>query len=350
MRYLILIVLVAGLAGGALALPPELSPGGVSVPAKDDSHVGTAPARDGREGGEDIATAIPILAMPFQDTGATCDNLDDYDEVCPYEDSTSPDVVYSFVAGAEGMAWVDLCGSEYDTKVYLYDADLNLVGCNDDYYFDDVCGQYTSFLSSFVDADQTYYIVVDGYGGDCGTYNLNVDVIPSPQVLCPPGALEEGEPPLEDEYEDQHNPGCGGLPPVWQAIWAQEDNCATMCAVSGWYDYQDMDFRDTDWFEVLAVGDQIDWTLISEWEVDMLVIAPDCAELELLYTAFVPFLEPVTLSFPTTPGEVFWLWVGPTSFDGPLDEFDYLMDICGIQSETVPAERQTWGGLKNLYR
>jgi len=60
-------------------------------------------------------------------------------------------------------------------------------------------------------------------------------------------------------------------------------------------------------------------------------------------------LQP-TLSFPTTPGEVFWLWVGPTSFDGPLDEFDYLMDICGIQSETVPAERQTWGGLKNLYR
>ncbi len=350
MRFLLLIVLVAGLAGSALALPPELSPRDVSALAKGNSHVGTAHARDEREGGEDIATAIPILGWPYWDTGATCDNLDDYDEVCPYENSTSPDVVYSFVAPVEGMAWVDLCGSEYDTKVYLYDADLNLVGCNDDYYFDVICGVYTSFLAAPVDADQTYYIVVDGYGGDCGTYYLFVEIISGPQVFCPPGALLEGEPPLADDYEDQHNPGCDGLPPVWQTIWAQENACATMCAVSGWYDYYGTDMRDTDWFEVIATGEQLDWTVMAEWYMTMMVILPPCDTMVPLVTQQVEPFNPATISVPVTPGNVYWLWMAPQDFSGPMDEFDYLMDVCGIADGPVAVEAGTWSSLKSLYR
>ena len=41
------------------------------------------------EGGETIADAVEV-PFPFTDTGATCDNIDDYDEVCPYADSNSP--------------------------------------------------------------------------------------------------------------------------------------------------------------------------------------------------------------------------------------------------------------------
>jgi hypothetical protein len=51
-------------------------------------------AVDGREGGENLDSAVPEPGLPFTDTGATCDNFNDYDEVCPFTGSTSPDVVY----------------------------------------------------------------------------------------------------------------------------------------------------------------------------------------------------------------------------------------------------------------
>jgi len=38
---------------------------------------------------------LVIVGLPFSDTGNTSDNLDGYDAVCPYSNSTSPDVVYT---------------------------------------------------------------------------------------------------------------------------------------------------------------------------------------------------------------------------------------------------------------
>ena len=88
---------------------------------------------------EAAADAI-VVELPFFDTGATCDNVDDYDEVCPYTGSTSPDVVYLYVNPDQfelcAHADIDLFGSSYDTKVYVYDGSLNVLACNDDYYFD----------------------------------------------------------------------------------------------------------------------------------------------------------------------------------------------------------------------
>ena len=48
-----------------------------------------------RQGGEDIASAFYVSSLPFNDTGTTTGYNDDYDEVCPYSGSTSPDVVRS---------------------------------------------------------------------------------------------------------------------------------------------------------------------------------------------------------------------------------------------------------------
>jgi hypothetical protein len=46
---------------------------------KTDAHVLTRPAAD-RQGGETVLDATVIPSLPYADTGATCDNLDDYDE------------------------------------------------------------------------------------------------------------------------------------------------------------------------------------------------------------------------------------------------------------------------------
>ncbi|SVA49021.1 uncharacterized protein METZ01_LOCUS101875, partial [marine metagenome] len=136
-----------------------------------------------------------VDGLPYSDTGTTTGYTDDYDEACPYTGSTSPDVVYSYTPDADGIMSVDLCsdGNFYDTKTYVYENDMgNLAGtvslgpnsaCNDD-----ACANantnYASFIGDvIVTAGNTYYIVIDGYGGDLGDYDLLLDEVAPPSPL-----------------------------------------------------------------------------------------------------------------------------------------------------------------------
>jgi hypothetical protein len=138
------------------------------------------PAYDGREGGETIATAFPIPALPYYDAGATCDNLNDYDEACPYTGSTSPDVVYVYTPAENQDITIGLCNSFYDTKVYVYDDAGALLACNDDFPGCGPNGWRSKIECLGVPGGLNLYIVVDGYGGDCGDYELNVYLCGSP--------------------------------------------------------------------------------------------------------------------------------------------------------------------------
>ena len=121
-----------------------------------------------------------IPALPYNDTGDTSAALDDYDESAVggcSSASTSPDLVYSYTPTVDEIVNIDLCnGSSYDTKIYIYDEDLNLVACNDDYYdAASGCGEFVSFIEDmFVYEGVTYIIVVDGYGGEAGAYDLKM--------------------------------------------------------------------------------------------------------------------------------------------------------------------------------
>ena len=75
-------------------------------------------------------------------------------------------MVYTFVPGENMAVDIDLRGSEYDTKLYLYREDRTLVDCNDDFHLDG-----SSRLESVVlVAKARYYVVVDGFGGGSGQY------------------------------------------------------------------------------------------------------------------------------------------------------------------------------------
>lgn len=340
---------------GPTAAEDEFATGATSQKIKGTGHVRENPGTpDGRDDGENLATAIPIPALPFNDTGNTCDNLDDYDEICPYGGSTAPDVVYSFTPTWDVFVEIDLCLSQYDTKVYCYCEDEgSLVGCNDDY----CSNQWTPYASnlSFVPltAGLTYYIVIDGYGNDCGNYELNIWEWSAPILDCPPDAVDEGEPPLHDGYVDNHNGGCNSMPPVFQEMnWANADGCTWLCGISGWY-FNEGNFRDTDWFTVIADGYEMDWTIDAEYEVQCYVIIPnyDCDGIyEMPYSFTAGPFWPQTLTFDTMPGEEYWLWVGPTVYTGPVYEFEYVMTVCGIAVDVIPNRRSTLGALKNLYR
>ena len=92
----------------ALILALVVLPSLVLAATKPVTHT-TPPPPDPdllRQGGDTIETAIPIDPWGGPYLGTTTGYTDDYDEACPYEGSTSPDVVYV----------IDIASSFHDIK------------------------------------------------------------------------------------------------------------------------------------------------------------------------------------------------------------------------------------------
>ena len=344
MRHLVVFVMMLCMVG--VAFGADI---GNVLPEKGDSHINQAEGSNPRQGGDTVFDATAIGGLPFSDAGTTAGYADDYTEACPYTGSTSPDVVYSLV-GTGGAVDVDLCGSSYDTKVFMYDEGLNLVACNDDFYFDDVCGVYVSKLEGVVLGDGTYYIVIDGYGGDFGDYLLNVEGFSPCVVECPDGAVLEGEPPLMDGYVDMYNGGCN-TDAVNPLDFTQVLSPGDFCGIAGWYDGTT---RDTDWFVItLSEYGYVTWTCDAEQPTYMfeLLNMPDCPNVAVgqLFTAG-PCL-PAVMTVYGAPGSDVFLWAGPTTYSAPGgfigNEYDY---VCNFDTGVVATEDATWSQLKSMYR
>jgi hypothetical protein len=339
----------AFLALAALVASPALAD-------KTDDHLRARPASDGREGGESIADAIEVI-LPFFDHGATCDNLDDHDEICPYAGSTSPDVVYTFTVASGMLTDVDLCGSGYDTKVYLYDGDLNLVACNDDFYFGDPCGMYVSKLENvYLEGGETYFLVIDGYGGDCGEYVVSAgcEIPPCIGARCDDEMTPEGEPPFGEGYVDTHNGGCDVDPPAFQElVLPPGEQSLEFCGTTGWYESGGPQ-RDSDWYVAVAAGELIrieaEGPLFAIVELDVLDLQ-DCENISLLPYEMGYCLDAV-VDIPTTPGEVVFFRVRPQAMTRPMCADmveEYTLSITGIDGP-VAVESTTWSALRELYR
>lgn len=323
------------------------------------------------------ATATVIGGLPYADAESTCPCADDYDDVCPYEGSTSGDAVYKYTAGKNECIAISLCdGSAYDTKVYVYANDCSgaAIACNDD-----SCATpnypdpYVSELGNIqLVAGQTYYIVVDGYDGDCGEYTLVVEEAPCCDIICDPNATMENEPNCAAP-NDTVNGGCNSPVPVsdcctdnaaagcddsdcqavvcaidafccgatWDQVCADlaVENCGTLCddvvypyfstiscdesmCGSGAFDGST---RDTDWYEITVVeSTQLTWSVAAEFEsvIGMVETIPlgsaDCAHTTgFLRPAALPDLcdeGNVTVCVP--PG-TFRFFVAPT-FSGAV--------------------------------
>src|SRR5213593_2952842 len=111
---------------------------------------------------------------------------------------TSPERVYQWTPAVSGTATIQTCGAgtTFDTVLYLRSGACAsgsevAAGCNDD-----ACANATglyraSRLTPTVTAGQTYYIVVDGYGGAQGLYGLTV----TPPAGSPPTTTTTTRPP-----------------------------------------------------------------------------------------------------------------------------------------------------------
>lgn len=360
MRHLLAFVLMIALVGSAAAA--DL--GNVQKDLKNNSHVGMNPGTpDGREGGEDMASAVVVAALPYTDSGNTLDNLDDYDAACPYTGSTSADVLYSFTPAMDMYISVDLCGSSYDTKTYVFDAAFNLIACNDDAYFDEICGSYVSAIDEAALIGGTeYFITVDGYGGDAGDYMIALDEItPAEPCVIVCDGLAEGEPHLGDDYADAYNGGCNSpeFDNPFQDLTAAGDANGelTFCGTSGWYLNAGVESRDTDWsYFVIGESGSIEWTLDAEQLTTGYLLAGNCVDGP---TAPQDMLAgpcaPATMIITGTPGDVVMLWVGPSEFTAPAGfdgpEYSYVSTFTGLDATGVTAtEGISFDGIKSLYR
>ena len=341
MRKLLAFALMLTLVGSAMAFDLGSNQPEKPVVNVPENVPGT------RQGGDTILDAV-LIAVPLADqAGTTVGYIHDYDEECPYTGSTSPDVVYTFTAAADMALNIDLLGSAYDTKLYVYDEALALVACNDDAHPD-----YTSMIEEMpVLSGVQYFIVIDGYGGGSGDYLMNItEFIPEPPCVleCPAEGVLEGEPPLAFNYDDQWNGGCNtpGTEP-FQTIGSE-----FFCGVSGFFVTDAGNSRDTDWF-LLTVPESgsVEVTGDAEVETYMFELGPqDCATTGVIQNVIMGPCAEATISIVGAPGSVVWLWVGPTDFYAPdgsdLFEYDYVLHT---NVGTVATQETSWTGVKALF-
>jgi hypothetical protein len=295
-----------------------------------------------RQGGDTILSAVAITIGDLLN-GTTSGYVNDYDEICPYSGSTSPDVVYTFTPSVSTGITVDMFGSAYDTKIYIYDQSLNLVACNDDFYSD-----YTSRLENVgVIAGVQYFLIIDGYGGAAGTYSGYTQEFTPCDLTCPAGAELEGEPALVDGYADAWNGGCNS-PEFGNPF--QPITSGNFCGKSGYYlNASGGASRDTDWFTIVVPsGGVLEVTGDAEEATYMFELGPqDCGTVAVVQNVPIGPCTDATMTIVQAAGSTVWFWVGPQTFwGGETYEYDYVLTL---NIGTTPVENHSWTGVKSLF-
>jgi len=330
-----------------IALPGLALDLGIHAPAKPMSQQAPPPPDPDvqRQGGDTIADAVTI-AVPYSGTGTTEGYADDYDVDCPYTGGIAPDVIYTFTLDEPMTLTLDMYGSAYDTRIWIWDDTFDWpIACNDDFYPD-----YTSRIERIeLEADTQYWIVVDGYNAECGEYVLTVTEYEVCEVDIPAGAQLESEPPLVDGYVDVFNGGCDN-PDTPSFL----DIGPLFAGVLGWYDDPEgHDARDTDWLRVVnPIGAySMMVTITAEFPTHLAVMYPhDCNDITVQDIIHVAACMPGHLSFPVVTGQEIWLWVAPTTTHDPYwfddMEYDYVLEV----NLPVAVEQRSWSSIKRLYQ
>jgi hypothetical protein len=338
------------------AAPSLAQPLTGAAPAKSGASTGTT-VPPWRVEGDTIEECWVIEYLPFTEAGTNCGFANDYEEMCPYG-SNSPDVVYSYSPPYDMCISISLCDSYYDTKMFVYEDELtpgSPVACNDDSYdCVDPPVAYTSLIEQLeIYAGHTYYIVVDGYNGQCGDYVLLVEEVycgPECEIECV--GTPEGEPVCYDNYADQYNGGCQS--DTWSYIEAGHESIE-YCGQGGVYDYNGLSYRDTDWYLIYPCGDvPISFTIDAEFDALLALVTgvPDCWDPVILSYVNAPECIPTTLTV-TLPMEPVGVFVATSTWDPDFEcGSDYVLTVEGYTEhcDPTPVENTTWGQVKALYR
>ena len=301
--------------------------------------------------GEDCTVACPVipagesclyplpLTVPSVVTGTTVGFANDYN-YGPTSNNSAPDVVYEYTPAANQQVTFSLCGSAFDTYLYIYPTTC---GGTPLYFNDDYSGCGTQSQLTCVDLTGgiTYYVIVDGFSSNSGAYTLTADeCIPCPAV-CPPGGIAEGETVCSDEYDDVYNGGCNADPIVFQTV-----NCGdVICGTTGNFVVGTTNTRDTDWFELtLTEPKVVTFTVEGEFGKLIYIIQPGspdpCDDAIDMATASTERCIDAVASATLDVG-TYWLFVAPNVFTGIACGTPYNATIV---CEDLPTGRCCYNG------
>lgn len=289
--------------------------------------------------GDNVSDPFVVASLPFNDAQSTAGYTDDYNEVCPFPESGAPDVVYSYTPSVGEAIRIDLCGSTYDTRVYVYENTVTSgspYACNDDY-----CGSswYRSRIPSLaVTTGNTYYIVVDGWGTAAGSYQLSITTDEACSWSgCSPGATAEGE--VCATGTDVTNGGCNLASQLFSALEFAAPVCGQIWA--------ELPNRDTDWYrKSLTAGQPVRWKARAEFPVSIFVfdLSPGCDSISGLRLDGDP-CEDIAITFtPESTADFAFVvttreqYGGYECGSGP-GEYEATLELaCGCQCHADPAE------------
>lgn len=342
---LILSVIVSSALAGGVAPWHEKSKAWTSPPAVPQDRVG----------GDTVDDALLITELPFTDTGNTCGYADDYDAEC-YQWAEARDVVYSFTPATDIYIDIDMCGSLYDTKVFVFDRDLAMVACADDTYYemDDPCGQWNAALQFLaLEGGELYYIVVDGWGADCGHYELSIEMNEPCDIACPGDAILENEPPMQGVY-DQFNAGCFSdwADPMAYILDVPYQESVVICGENGYYEIPDDLGYDHDWWAVtVGNGGYVEVALEAQRTTNLLQLTipdGDCNQATFTEEFFNPPCGTTSMTMTGHPGEVLYFWVHCIYSIYPNGDYPYRLEI--FNPDAVATEARSWTDIKSLYQ
>lgn len=108
----------------------------------------------GNFAGDDFNNPIVVNSMPYNYTGSTANCFTNQ-----VSNRGSVDIVFEYTATPGALsATFSLCGSGYDTYLYLLDASQGTIASNDD-----ACGLQSEISGQPVTGGQLYYVVVEGF-------------------------------------------------------------------------------------------------------------------------------------------------------------------------------------------
>lgn len=304
-------------------------------------------------GGDRCEDATVIGSLPFTDTGDTGLFSRDFLPACPngdISDTMAPDTVYRYTPRVDEIVTISLCGSAYDTKLYVFETTCpggmiaiddngipdtsgppvpQPIACSDDDCFGSSGRSFQSHLEAVsLTAGVTYYIVVDGYKLDHGQYVLSITS--SSCADCLDGAIQENEPncglDAAGQPDDFVNGGCNTAGAFFGPIAAGETVCGTTAANPA------TAARDTDWYElVISEESFVTWFVSAESRMLIGIVdnggVPECSGVNcfLVYTE-VAACQGAAVSAVLGPG-IWWFYVAPFIQDADACEFGYTATV-----------------------
>jgi hypothetical protein len=297
--------------------------------------------------GDDFSDPFVISSLPYSDVGNTCTFLNNVQGSCG---GTGPDVVYAFTPAQNVTVTISLCdpSTNFDTVLDLYqNSSATLVSCSDD-----VCGLQSEIPDVTLFAGNTYYVVVDGLGGACGDYRLSLTPTSAAcNVTCPPSATAEGEPLCGDGSVDKFNGGCNSSPISWSDVPCSPSP-VTICGHYGNFITAGLEYKDTDWYRVVA-GQPTTLVATVDGEINTMIaildISGGCNNIQtpgpILYA---DPCTPTTCSA-TVPAGAYFVFVAPANSTGSPCSANYTLTVSGTAC-TTGVKTRTWGSLKAMYR